>query len=149
MIGHLFSDSMSLVTHEAPPWLVLSGEILQIWPTNLTYQIAGSSSLQSLLPWRCSSLQQELRCFCLQCSWNLVWNNWIGHMLEVIIMQLTWTFLIAAEVFPRRNTKISMAFEVEDCFLSFFIEKIRSSQVKLNFDVQLQESSITKKASIQ
>ena len=70
-------------------------------------------------------------------------------MLEVIIMQLTWTFLIAVEVFPRRNTKISMAFEVEDCFLSFFIEKIGSSQVKLNFDVQLQESSITKKASIQ
>ena len=34
-----------------------------------------------------------------------------------------------------------MAFEVEDCFLSFFIEKIGSSQVKLNFDVQPQESS--------
>ena len=70
-------------------------------------------------------------------------------MLEVIIIQLTWTLLIVPDVFPRRNTKISMAFEVEDCFLSFFIEKIGSSQVKLNFDVQPQKSSITKKASIQ
>ena len=70
-------------------------------------------------------------------------------MLEVIIIQLTWTLSIAPDVFPRRNTKISMAFEVEDCFLSFFIEKIGSSQVKLNFDMQPQESSITKKAFIQ
>ena len=33
VVGHLFSDSMSLVTHEVPPWLTLSREILQIWPT--------------------------------------------------------------------------------------------------------------------
>ena len=26
LISHLFSDPMSLVTHEAPPWLVLRGE---------------------------------------------------------------------------------------------------------------------------
>ena len=70
-----------------------------------------------------------------------LWSNWIGHMLEVIIMQLTWSLLIAPDVFPRRHTKISMAFEVEDCFLSFLIEKIGSSQVKLNFDVQPQERS--------
>ena len=42
-----------------------------------------------------------------------------------------------------------MAFEVDDCFLSFFIKKIGSSQVKLNFDMQLQESSIKGKASTQ
>ena len=35
VVGHLFSDSMSLVTHKAPLWLALSGEILQIWPTRL------------------------------------------------------------------------------------------------------------------
>ena len=70
-------------------------------------------------------------------------------MLEVIIIRLTCTLLIAPDVFPRRNTKISMAFEVEDWFLSFFIDKIERSQVRLNFDVQPQESSITKKASIQ
>ena len=35
VVGHLFSDSMSLVIQEAPPWLALSGEILQIWPTRL------------------------------------------------------------------------------------------------------------------
>ena len=71
-------------------------------------------------------------------------------MLEVIIMQLT-SMLLAwiAPVFPRRNIKISKAFEVEDCFLSFFIKKIGSSEVRLNFDVQPLESSITKKASIQ
>ena len=70
-------------------------------------------------------------------------------MLDVIIMQLNWTLLIVPNVFPRRNTKIIMAFEVDDCFLSFFIKKIGSSQVKLNFDVQLQESNIKGKASTQ
>ena len=30
VVSHLFSDSMSLVTHEAAPWLASSGEILEI-----------------------------------------------------------------------------------------------------------------------
>ena len=29
-VGHLFIDSMNLVTHEAPPWLGWSIELLQI-----------------------------------------------------------------------------------------------------------------------
>ena len=29
-VGHLFIDSMSLLTHEAPPWLAWSGEIFRI-----------------------------------------------------------------------------------------------------------------------
>ena len=44
-------------------------------------------------------------------------------MLEVIIMQLTWTGLIAADVLSRRNSKFSLVFKAEDCFLSFSIGK--------------------------
>ena len=32
VVGHLFIDSMSLVTHKVPPGLTTSGEILQILP---------------------------------------------------------------------------------------------------------------------
>ena len=58
-------------------------------------------TFQFLLPLRWSSLQQELKFLCLQCSWNLVWNKWIGHMLKVITTQcsverktqnLVWSF---------------------------------------------------------
>ena len=147
VVSHLFSDSMSLVIHEAPPWLAPSGWILKIGPV----LIAGNRCLkllqrfilssvaasnwwlwiwfhgkmclknisQSLLSLRCSSLEQELECLCLQCSWKLVWNNWIGHMFEVIIMQLTFylvnflTHLVAPDVLSSRNSKISLVFKVE------------------------------------
>ena len=29
VVGHLFSDPMSLVIYEVPPWLVLSGEFFK------------------------------------------------------------------------------------------------------------------------
>ena len=106
---------MSLVTHKVPAWLAPSDEILQIWPVQIApncyhrlFQKFFLSSVtvsnwwlwiwvhrkmytkniwQFLLPWRCSSLQQELKFLCLQCIWNLVWNNWIGRMLEVILLK--------------------------------------------------------------
>ena len=144
MVGHSVSDSLSLVTHKAPPWLEASREILIISPvqilgdcylTLLQKFISGSVApsnwwlwiwihgkmctkniAQSWLPLQCSSLQQELKCLCLQCRWKLVCNNWIGHMLEVIIMQLTWTRLIAPDVLPIRNSKISLVFKLKTVF---------------------------------
>ena len=44
VVSHLFIDSMSLVAHGVPPWLVASGEILKIQPV----QIAGSCNLKLL-----------------------------------------------------------------------------------------------------
>ena len=79
---------------------------------------------------RCSSLQQELKCLCLQCSWKLVWKNWRGHMFKVITMQLTWTCLIAP---------------CSRLLFNFLHQKIGSDWVQLNFDVQPQERSIRKK----
>ena len=35
VVGHLFIDFLSFVTHKAPPWLAPSGEILQIWPVQI------------------------------------------------------------------------------------------------------------------
>ena len=138
MVGHSVSDSMSLVTHKGPSWLEASREILKIWRVQIVGnchlrllqkfilssfavsnwwlwiwvhgKMCTKNIAQSRLPLQCSSLQQELKCLCLQCRWNLVCNNWIGLMLEVIIMQLTWTCLIAPDVLPRRNSKISLVF---------------------------------------
>ena len=36
VVGHLFTDSISLVNHKEPAWLVLNGEILEIWPVPIT-----------------------------------------------------------------------------------------------------------------
>ena len=36
VVGHLFTDSISLVNHKEPAWLVLNGEILKIWPVQIT-----------------------------------------------------------------------------------------------------------------
>ena len=58
------------------------------WPWIWVHGKMCKKSFQSLLPLRCSSLQQELKYLHLPCSWNLISNNWIGHMVEVIIMQL-------------------------------------------------------------
>ena len=51
-------------------------------------------------------------------------------MLEVIFMQLTWTGLIAPDVLQRINSKFSLAIEVDDCFLSFSIEKLEAIKSK-------------------
>ena len=37
MVSHLFIDSTSLVTQKALTWLVLSGEIFQIWPDQIAW----------------------------------------------------------------------------------------------------------------
>ena len=37
LVSHLFIDSMSLTTHEVLPWLMPSGEILQIWPVQIAW----------------------------------------------------------------------------------------------------------------
>ena len=63
-------------------------------------------------------------------------------MLKVIIMQAPWTSLIAPDVLLRRTSKFTLAFWVEDCFLSFSIEK--SEAIKSNFDVQPLKSNIRK-----
>ena len=134
VVGHLFTDSISLVNHKEPAWLVLNGEILKIWPVQITRNrylrllqkiflssvaasnwwlgtwVHGKMCTKDISPLRCSSLQQELKFLCLQCSWNLVWNNWMGHMFEAVTMQLTCTGLIAPDVLLRRNSKFSLVF---------------------------------------
>ena len=124
VVVHLFSDSMSLVTHyEVTPWFVPSRESLQnlscpdCWkllsktPSDIFLSSFAASNWRLwiwvhgfLLLLKCSSLQQELKCLWLQCSWNLVWNNWIGCRLEVIIMQLI------SQCFAKKNSKISLVF---------------------------------------
>ena len=136
VVGHWFSDPMSLVTHEVhhgwhqadTVWkfhlsrsLEISDSLKDLFQVVSLHQTGDCESgsmvkcackniAQSLLHLRCSSLQQELKCLCLQCSWKLVWNNWIEHILEVIIMQLTWTRLISPDVLLRANPEISLIF---------------------------------------
>ena len=97
VVSHLFSDSMSLVTHKAPPWLALSRDILKIWPV----QITGNCYLRFLQRFVLSSFAA---------------SNW-------------WLWIWVP---------------VKDYFLKFLHWKIRSNQVKLNFDMQPPESNMVK-----
>ena len=62
--------SMSLVTHEEEPWLVLSGEILKIWPV----QIAGNCYLRLLQRFIFSSVAASN---CWLWIWSQVENNFL------------------------------------------------------------------------
>ena len=106
LVGHLLIDSMSLVTHEVPQLLVPSSKILQIWPVQIVQNrylrllqiyflsnVAASNCwLVNLGPWlnvhrihftvsvgfNVFFFGRRIKILCLQCSWKLVWNNWIG-----------------------------------------------------------------------
>ena len=108
VVSHFFSDSMNLVIHEMPPvgtkwmnfetltcpdcWKSLSETPSEIYFKHFIHFLFVFNIVETFsVSLRCSFLQQELKYLCLQCSWKLAWNNWIGHMLAFVIMQLTWT----------------------------------------------------------
>ena len=66
---------------------------------------------------------------------------WIGHMFEVIIVQLTWLLpMFCLE--ETQNLVWSFNWKL---FFKFLHWKIGSNQLKLNFDVQPQESNVKEK----
>ena len=131
---YLFINFMSLVTHEAPLWLSPNWEILHIWP----FQMSQNCYVRLLQRFFLSSVASNwwpmnpgpgenvhkkvfhsLWCLLGILLYNKNWNFYVFNavenlfekiveLLEVIIMQLTWTDLIAPDVLLGRNWKFNL-----------------------------------------